>query len=322
MARYAALCALFISAHAEQGAPPVLFSDACIGLCPGLASVHIAPPSAAPGQMPTSAQMEEMMNDVFGMMCEHQDDFQCAAANPDQCSKMPDGTRRRLFPMLSDADSSVPDEHRRLSMGLPVMGSMEPSMLTESMDCFCSACPCVPAALAKFVGAKMETVMAMMASVAILSGAGTSYTITSSTGASYIGVTSPGTGATYSVGNSPGTGLATSQEEMAKKMQEATCGLMNTLTCVHSQSSCAAFATGLQHMTGEGPQQGGSQMSMSPQLALPALDNQSAMDEMAAQCESAGITVDGSCTDPLLTHAAGQRGAVIAVALAAAALAL
>jgi len=273
--------------------------------------------------MPTSAQMEEMMNDVFGMMCEHQDDFQCAAANPDQCSKMPDGTRRRLFPMLSDADSSVPDEHRRLSMGLPMMESIEDtSMLIGSMDCFCSACPCVPAALAKFVGAMMETLMAMMASMGgSLVGGATSVSV---------GGTSLGGGATsVSVGTSPGTGLATiqeemakKQEEMAKKLQEATCGLMNPLTCVHSQSSCAAFATAIQNMTGGGSQQAGSQMSMGPQLTLPALDNQAAMEEKAAQCESAGITVDGSCTDPLLTHAAGQRGAVIAVALAAAALAL
>lgn len=225
--------------------------------------------------------------------------------------------------MLSDADSSVPDEHRRLSMGLQMMEGIEdPSVLMGSMDCFCSACPCVPAALAKFVGAMMETLMAMMASMGgSLVGGATSVSLDG---------TSLGGGATsVSVGTSPGTGLATiqeemakKQEEMAKKLQEATCGLMNPLTCVHSQSSCAAFATAIQNMTGGGSQQAGSQMSMGPQLTLPALDNQAAMDEKAAQCESAGITVDGSCTDPLLTHAAGQRGAVIAVALAAAALAL
>merc|ERR1711972_357653 len=166
-----------------------------------------------------------------------------------------------------------------------------------------------------FVGAMMETLMAMVASMGgSLVGGATSVSV---------GGTSLGGGATsVSVGTSPGTGLATIQEEMAKKLKEATCGLMNPLTCVHSQSSCAAFATTLQNITGGGSQQAGSQMSMSPQLALPALDNQAAMDEMAAQCESAGITVDGSCADPLLTHAAGQRGAVIAVALAAAALAL
>merc|ERR1711874_829106 len=204
---------------------------------------------------------------------------------------------------------SVPDEHRRLSMGLPKMESIEdPSMLMGSMDCFCSACPCLPAALAKFVGAMMETLMAMVASMGGSLGGGAT---------------------SVSVGTSPDTGLATiqeemakKQEEMAKKLQEATCGLMNPLTCVHSQSSCAAFATAIQNMAGGGSQQAGSQMSMGPQLTLPALDNQAAMDEKAAQCESAGITVDGSCTDPLLTHAAGQRGAVIAVALAAAALAL
>merc|ERR1711874_759783 len=86
-----------------------------------------------------------------------------------------------------------------------------------------------------------------------------------------------GGGATsVSVGTSPGTGLATIQEEMAKKQEEATCGLMNPLTCVHSQSSCAAFATAIQNMTGGGSQQAGSQMSMGPQLTLPALDNQAA----------------------------------------------
>merc|ERR1712217_1018085 len=95
---------------------------------------------------------------------------------------------------------SVPDEHRRLSMGLPMGETIEdPSMLMGSMDCFCSACPCLPAALAKFVGAMMETLMAMMASM----------------GGSLVG------GATsVSVGTSPGTDLATIQEEMAKKQEE------------------------------------------------------------------------------------------------------
>merc|ERR1711874_671768 len=98
--------------------------------------------------------------------------------------------------------------------GLPMGETIEdPSMLMGSMDCFCSACLCLPAALAKFVGAMMETLMAMMASMGgSLVGGATSVSV---------GGTSLGGGATsVSVGTSPGTGLATIQEEMAKKQEE------------------------------------------------------------------------------------------------------
>lgn len=108
-------------------------SAECLSACPALngAMAGINQDQMSLGGNPSMTEMKEMMQkmyaDTYRQMCAHKPAFECMAANTEVCS-----------PQSSDPS--------------PGLGAVDLVEMSAELDCMCTACPSMPAAMGSLMG--------------------------------------------------------------------------------------------------------------------------------------------------------------------------